>query len=126
MIVEAQLAPRNSILFVMDQDSGELPKQFIPGQLVNATPSCVVVGTLCEVDGETRLMLTDEAARIQEIAGLRRVFSGPMATPKNVIHVCTSQLETVATLSVAGTRCTVEIWANDESEPDRICVLVRQ
>ena len=47
-----------------------------------------------------------------------------LETPKNEVHVCTVPLQSVLKLSVPFTQSNVEIWANDESEPDKICIIV--
>jgi hypothetical protein len=107
----------------MDADSGEIPES-MDGKLVVASSSCVAVGTLCAVDGETLAILTDEKIHLQRISGLRRVFSGILATPKKHVDVCTVLLEPILKLSVQNAESKVEIWANSEIEPDTLCVLV--
>jgi hypothetical protein len=123
MTVEISIVPKNSLLFVMCKDSGEIPES-MEGKLVVATPSCIAVGTRCEVDGQTSIMLTDEITRVQRIPGLLKVFSGVLATPKKELDICTVLLEPALKCSVLNTQSNVEIWANDEREPDMICVFV--
>ncbi|HTS16978.1 MAG TPA: hypothetical protein VMP11_05345 [Verrucomicrobiae bacterium] len=118
MTIVTEIAPPNSLLLVMDKDSGEIPES-MEGKLIVATPSCIAVGTLSAADGRTSVMLTDERVRIQGHPGLRRVFSGVLATPKKEVDLCTVLLQ-----PVLNTQSNLEIWANDESEPDRLCVLV--
>ena len=123
MIEKAQIAPRNSLLLVMDRDSGEIPDS-MDGRLVVATPSCIAVGTLSEADGETSVVLTDEKALAHSDSGFRKVFSGVLETPKKEVHVCTVLLQPVVKLPVLNTQSNVEIWANSETEPNKLCVLV--
>jgi len=123
MTVEIKIAPKNSLLLVMDKDSGEIP-ELMNGKLVVATPSCVAVGTLSEADGKTSVMLTDEKIHVHEISGLQKVFTGVLATPKKEVHLYTVLLQSVLNLSVPNTESNVEVWASDEKEPERLCVLV--
>ena len=125
MTTEIKIAPKNSLLFVMDKDYGEseIPES-MDGKRIVATRSCIVVGTLCEVDGETYVMLTDNKISVQEISGLQKVFSGILATPQKEVNLYTVHLEPILTLSVSNTESHVEIWANHKTEPDKLCVLV--
>ncbi len=111
MITETNIAPQNSLLLVMDRDSGVVP-QSMGGKLVAATPSCVAVGTLSAADGETWVLLTDEKDRTREIPGLRMVYSGVLATPQSEVHVCTVLNRTVLKLDVPDIQSNVEIWVN--------------
>ena len=122
MITKATLRPPNSLLFVMDIQSGEIPET-MGGKLVVSTPSCIVVATLTAADGETSVTLTNEKSSVND-SGLRKVFSGVLATPKREVHVCTVLVQPILKLPVSGTQSNVEIWANSETEPDRLCVLV--
>lgn len=123
MITTATLRPPNSLLFVMDIQNGEIPET-MDGKQVVSTPSCIVIATLMAADGETSVTLTDEKASVIEGSGLRKVFGGVLATPKKEVHVCTVPLQAVVKLSVPSTQSNVEIWANSEIEPSRVCVLV--
>jgi len=123
MTAEAKIAPKNSVLLVMDRDSGEIPES-MDGKLVVSMPSCIAVGTLSEADGETSVMLTNENTLAHAGSRLRRVFSGVLQTPKKEVHVCTVLLQTVVTLPVSSTQSNVEIWVDNDMEPSRLCVLV--
>jgi hypothetical protein len=123
MTVRTKIAPRNSLLLVMDRDSREIPDS-LNGQLVAATPSCIAVGTFSAADGETTVTLSDDRLSVPGIENLKRVFSGILATPRNVAEVYTVLLEPVLTLPVQNDRCSIEIWANHETEPDTLYVLI--
>jgi hypothetical protein len=124
MIVEAKIAPKNSLLLVMDKDSGEIPES-MGGKLVVSTHSCVAIGTRSETDGQTLVTLTDENIRAWEDPNLELVFSGTLATPNKEVYICTVLLETILRLSVPNTETGLEVWANHEIEPTRLCVSVR-
>ena len=123
MITETQIAPKNSLLLVMDRDSGEIPES-MDGKLIVSTPSCIAVGTLSEADGETSVMLTNEKAVAHPGSGLHKVFGGVLKTPKKEVHVCTVLLQTIVKLPVSSTQSNIEIWADNEMEPSRLCILV--
>jgi hypothetical protein len=123
MMTSAAIHPPNALLFVMDLKTGEIPET-MGGQFIVSTPSSIVVATLAAVDGDTVVMLTDERARVREVPGLRRVFSGVLQTPRKELCVCTVLLEPVVKLPVSSTQSKVEIWANRDREPSALCVLV--
>lgn len=120
MTIAAKISPPNSLLIISDSDIGEIPQSM--DRPVVATPSCIVVGTLAFCDGETSVALSDGRDDGDAIAGLRRVFAGLLATPTKEVHIYTVELRLVEKLAVAGAQTMVEIWANDDSEPDRLCV----
>lgn len=114
------LAPPNSLVFVMDHSSGELPKA-MNDQLVAFTDSCVAVGTLSEVDGETTITLTDS------LEGVKRgqmVFDGVLKVPRHALSVCSAADTKLLTMTLPGSEAHVQIFANDASEPDEIVVFV--
>jgi hypothetical protein len=126
MIVITKIAPRNSLLFIAGApDEGESPEVTGIG-LVWSTPSCVAIGTRMEDDGETSVMLSDEAHADSADLGLRRVFDGSIHTPKKEIWVSTVTGEGVLSLPVPMITSRIEIWANDITEPDKLLILVRR
>jgi hypothetical protein len=56
MLKSARIAPPNSLLVVSDIEGGDAP-QFITGEPVLSTPSCLTVGCLTFADGETEVRL---------------------------------------------------------------------
>src|SRR5262245_21218902 len=99
VIVTKRLAPPNSVLLVMDHETGEIPADMHDGSIA-ATESCVAIGTLCEVDGETTVEVSDEDAFRAACSGLACVFRGMIATPQRKLHVCTVTLTSLAELAV--------------------------
>ena len=61
MRLAVTLAPKNSLILVMDRAVGVIPEA-MTGRLIVATPTCIAVGTKSEHDGETSISLSDEAA----------------------------------------------------------------
>jgi len=104
----------------MDHSSGELPEA-MNGQLVAFTDSCVAVGTLSEVDGETTITLTDSLEGVQRG---QLVFDGVLKVPQHELAVCSAADERLLTLKLQRSEARVQVFANDASEPDRIVVFV--
>jgi len=116
-----RLSPPNSLIFIMDHASGVLPDDITVG-LVAATPSCVAVGTLPEVDGETSITFTDS---MDVIDASDLLFSGVISTPNHELSVCSASDERLLTISVLQPSTQIKVFANDRSEPDRIMILVK-
>lgn len=120
---ETRISPRNSLILVMDKTVGEVPKT-MNRALVAATPSCVAVGTLSELDGETLISLSDGA--LPSGATLSLVFEGVLKTPARKLSLCSVLDETILELDVPGEKTRVQIWANADAEPDEVHVVARQ
>lgn len=94
------IAPLNSLILVMDRTIGEIPDPDRIGvSLVTATPSCLSIGTLCSVDGDTTVTLSDNESEIGN--NLINVYDGVLKTPNKLLSVCTVQDEPV--LGIEGT-----------------------
>jgi hypothetical protein len=121
MKLETEIAPPNSLLFVMDRNAGELPETLIDHG-VTATESCVAIGTLSAADGTTLVEITDENMLRNRVPRLRKMFGGILKTPGHEIVVCTVRLDTILRCPVPDDSVEVEIWGNDEDEPSIVCV----
>jgi hypothetical protein len=121
MKTEIRVAPRNSLILIMDQAIGRIPDSMNEA-LVAATPSCIAVGTLCEQDGKTHISLSDDASSLA--SGLSSVFDGMLDTPTRTLSVCTVLDQALLTLDVVAERTRVQVWTNRDSEPDEIHVVV--
>jgi hypothetical protein len=117
MRLETKIAPPYSAIFVMDPSHGKVPKSF-DGHLISATPSCIAIGTLSEMDGQTTVILTNENS--ESSADTVLVFDNFLDTPNRQIAVCTALNQCLLTLNVSGDRCRVQIRVNDEKEPSQI------
>jgi hypothetical protein len=121
MKYQATVAPIYSIIFVMDMTAGVIPNE-MGGKLVAATSSCVAVGTLAEVDGETTITITDE--EIPAERGEETFFEGYLDTPSKKISVCTALEEVLIEVDVPSIKIGLKIIANHPSEPDRITIII--
>jgi hypothetical protein len=124
MRTTTRIAPPNSLILVMDQSVGVIPGlEGSDASRPAATRSCIAVCTLAAVDGETSILLSDEAADLLGHPG-SPIFDGVIDTPAHRISVVSTQLELLAEVEVAWLRTRVRIWTNDPVEPDEIAIVV--
>jgi hypothetical protein len=121
MIHETHIAPPNSVILVMDQTVGEVPDSMNKG-IVSATRSCIAIGTLSEVDGETFISLSDETpAQLPKAAP---VFDGTLFTPTKKLSVCSVLGDSLLVLDVPSSSTRVRIWVNHPVEPSAVWIVV--
>ena len=114
---QARLSPPHSILFISDPSASvDLPE--IGPALVAATSSCVAIGTLADMDGETTVILERSVPSPEG----ELVFSGDIGTPGKRLAVMCSDASVAVEIAVAAERTHLRIWANHASEPDLISV----
>jgi|GEM_PF-3374977 len=121
---EINIAPKNALLLIMDLEHGVIPEK-IGGHLVVATSSCIVIGTMSEIDGETNLVLTDKAQSQLSDPNMLLVYTGTLDTPRKRVDVCNVQLDCVLSVEVESKKCHIELWANDKKEPNKICIRIQ-
>lgn len=114
------LAPPNSLILIMDYDFGELPED-IGNQLIAFTDSCVAVGTLSEVDGNTTITLTDDQEHGKHG---EMFFEGTLKIPSHELSICSTDNVQLLAMQLSKPEIKIKIIANDASEPDNIIVLV--
>jgi hypothetical protein len=117
MISSAQVTPPNSLLLVISAADPEIPADI--ENVVEATSTCVAIGTLSEMDGPTRLTLTDEDV---PVAGLQELYRGTLETGLHRVAVQTVEGDQVAEVPVSGSSAEVAVFGSDGFEPDRIVV----
>ncbi len=105
----------------MDYSHGKTPDSF-DGKLVAATASCIAIGTLSEVDGETLIILTDE--NTNGCSDKDFIFDNSIETPNHEVSVCTAMNKCLMTIQSRSNHTRVRICVNDEKEPDRIEIVV--
>lgn len=121
MRLAVTLAPKNSLILVMDRAVGVIPET-MAGGLVAATPTCIAVGTRSEHDGETSISLSDEATPSGGGSHLR--FDGVLKTPSRRISVCSVLDEVLLEMGIPSDETRVQVRANDAAEPDNIAIFV--
>ncbi len=120
MKLSTTLSPRNSLVLVMDKLSGEIPAS-MGNESIASTSTCVAIGTLAEMDGETTITLTDS---IDDVGLGDVVFDGKVETPGRELSVCNVENKPLLTMPVTSHAVRVRVFTNDANEPDRIVVLV--
>jgi hypothetical protein len=121
--VTLNLSPPHSVLLIMDHNSGEPPRVF-GRRLVSATQTCIAVGTLADADGRTTVEFSGSPESLGADGGMKSVFDGVILTASREVHLCTTALKSLAKLSVPTNAARVRVWANHDSEPDRILIVV--
>jgi len=117
-MLDADIAPPNSVLLIMDRSVGQIPDG-MAGALVASTPTCVAIGTLSEHDGTTHVTLDDASGSSNSTP----TFDGVLDTPGRRLAVCSVLDEVVLEIAVATERTRIRIWANDQAEPNEIQIL---
>jgi len=119
-MTQATLAVPNAILFVLDPTNADTQvPEYVPGEPTAASPSCVSVVTLADVDGEALVSLL-EAKRPDARDDLIRVFDGAIETPGRQLAIVTSQFDTVLQSAVAAEKTRFAIYVDDVDMPNRI------
>jgi hypothetical protein len=112
------ISPPNSLLFISDPNGGTAP-QITRGRRMWATPSCIVVGCLAFMDGETAITL---GAAGEVNPGGVPAFDGLLETPNRAVVVSTAEKEPVLEMKAHGSHTPVRVWTNHPTEPDRVIV----
>jgi hypothetical protein len=113
-----RIAPSNSLLFIEDISGGEIPVTVGPARLWS-TSSCIAIGCLASMDGETEVTLgaSDQVSPEWEPA-----FDGILKTPTRKVVVSTVEGDNVLVADVASERTRVRIWTNHPIEPDKVSI----
>jgi hypothetical protein len=116
------IAPPNSMFFLADPDDFECPE--IDRSPVSAwtSASCVVIGCVNFIEGETRLTVTDDASL--SWPDLAQVVDRVIATPRKLFAVSTSETDVLLQVAVPAARVRVRVWTNHPTQPDVIAILL--
>lgn len=112
-----------SILLIMDFEFGEIPDNFF-GQPIAIAKSCIAVGTMSADDGETTVLLTDDAAAIGN--SLIPLYSGILETPSKVVSLANAHNEQLATMNVGAKNVHIQVLANAARAGSEIVVFVQE
>jgi hypothetical protein len=118
MVASIKAAPPYSQVFIEDQDGGLQPK---PSRelVIRATSFCINVPCLTYSDGETLFTL---GLSSEVDPGTPARFVGFLKTPSKRIAVRTAELGVLLGADVATTNSLVQVWTNDELEPDEVII----
>ena len=118
MAVSKRVAPPYSVVLISDSGGGKIPDG-MRVQLIVATDSCVAVGCLSEVDGETEFVL---GASAEVNPGKPPTFEGKLGTPRRRLEISSVLGDSILMTPVLQSETVVRIWVNDPKEPDRVIV----
>ncbi len=118
MRAEVTLAPPYSIVFVLAHSGAGVPT--ISGT-ISSSSSCIAIGTLAEMDGTTRIVLSDED---QEPAGLLDLGIYRLQNIGGAIVVQSANGEDLLRYEVSTEECSVHVYVNRLDEPDEIVLCI--
>ena len=119
MKTATKIAPPNSLLVVSDLHGG-IPPAVTRGPRLWWTPSCIMIGCLSFMDGETEVSL----GRQEPHGATRPAFDGILDTPSKMVVVSTVEWTPILSTSVESTKTRVRIWTNHPTEPDDVWIAV--
>lgn len=118
MAVKTLLAPPNSLILIVGGEKYEVPSS-MKGAAIAKTNSCIAVGSLSEIDGQTSIVLKKISELELEFAPS---FTDFIDTPSRLVEVKTILGKTLLQMPVKDTKTKIIIWTNDKFEPDEIIV----
>lgn len=113
------LSPPNSLILVLDPDSGALPET-LSGSSVAATPTGIAIGTLNEFDGEVTVHLASPA-ELPTDSELALRWTGTLGTSGRIgiLNVYNEVLLEAPARELSD----VAIWTDASEEPTQVWVL---
>jgi hypothetical protein len=114
-------APPNSMVFLEDARGGKSPTIDDAVPAIWATPTTIVVGTLCFVDGPTELIVSDQPA---DALSTSPAFEGVLDTPTGVVELSTSEREVLLRCPVSTQLTRVRVWTDHPREPQHVCFVL--
>lgn len=118
MAVKISLAPPNSLILIVGAEKYEVPSS-MKGAAFAQTMSCIAVGSLSEIDGQTSILLKKISESEREFAPS---FTGFINTPSCLVEVKTILGKTLLQMPVLYKKTKISIWTNDKFEPDEIII----
>lgn len=119
MTERISVRPPNSLILVRDAEHFDVPSSWSGKSPVEATETCVAIGTLAEPDGETMIWFGDEAESLPVEA-----FKGDLRLPSGRLVVSTVGDEILLTKDIGRQRVNLRVLTNDASEPNEIAIIV--
>jgi hypothetical protein len=113
--LSARVAPPHSLILVTTSEAPDVP--LLERVLVASTDTCIAVGTLMELDGETEVRMIDYAPHDQSL-GL--ALDCVLRSNEGFLAVRTTDGRELLRQGVTSASQRVRIWVSDSSEPDEI------
>jgi hypothetical protein len=114
-----KVAPPNSMFLISDAQRGFAADVSRSIPAIAATDTCIAVGSLAEMDGETKITIgpADEVD-----PGGHPTFDGALATPTRTVVVFTIEWKKLLEARVSSLQTRVRIWTNHPNEPDDVVI----
>jgi hypothetical protein len=116
-----RIAPPNSIFFIEDIGGGISPEIEDRPVSIWSTASCIIVGCLAFMDGESDFSLSTSS---DDAPSRAPAFDGVLETPGRAVEVSTSEREVLIRTETTGLRTRVRIWTNRPKEPTDILAVL--
>lgn len=111
--------PVNSILFIEDRPTANIPAVDPPTAPAWATPDCIIVKAYPEQDGPTEILLGD----LTEVdPGRPPDFTSVLKTPGRRVLVRDVLDEVVVTMPASRELTRISIWLSHPEWPDRVII----
>ena len=106
----------------------EIP-EYVPGDLVESTDSCISVCTQADVDGAVTIRQSNKKSEIEEaisdFAESLKVFEGTLSSPSLRVGIHSSEVEKLLEVSVETQKALVAIWVDDSRWPSKVFVMAQ-
>ncbi|KAB2875646.1 MAG: hypothetical protein HS106_16970 [Ideonella sp.] len=122
MRVAINAALPNSVVLVMDFESGE-PPESMGGALIAANETCVAVGTLAEHSGESEFVLAESVDEVDQ-ASMHIAFDGRIQSTSGEVSLVSVLNRKLLALPTSSAEVRVRVLVNDDTEPSRIAVVL--
>jgi hypothetical protein len=117
-MVQLQISPMNSIIFISDQGKGSVP-DWVRGSMIQGTERCIGVVVHPEQEGPTELKL---GAGAEVDPGYRASFDGWLQTPERSVVISEADYIEIARYAVASQQTRVRIWLSHPTWPERVAI----
>jgi hypothetical protein len=119
---EATISLSHPVLFITDfSNSGVTIPEYSAESTVSATPSCISIRVIADVDGDVTVKLIGEQ-RSSASSDLVKVFEGPIATPGRKLAVVTPHNERITEIDVVGNVTMTRVSVNEMDFPSEVLV----
>jgi hypothetical protein len=117
-VQSAKIALPNALLIIMDPSGGTIPRS-MEGATIASTNSCIAVGCLSDVEGETEVTL----GNLHEVdPGDRPIFQQKLSTPSHKLVLLSTFNKPILETSTPQQVTMVRIWANHTTQPDKVII----
>lgn len=123
--MKSKLAVPNAILFVLDPtNEAAVVPEYMPGEAAAATPSCVSIATIVDVDGDVIVGL---CAPLDDVTFSTpvQVFAGSVETPRRVLAVVTSEFDRVLEIATPSTATRIIVKVDDVQSPTKVSIEIK-